>query len=233
MQNPGKEPPHFCAVVHKSSPLMLKPLFITIEGIDGSGKTTQGLMLADHLSRVKGRHSLFTGEPWLGHPISRSIDHQEQATNIPDLTKLLLFGADRSIHVETVIKPALADGTVVVCDRFSDSTVAYQHYGQGLSMMDVQMVNSVSSQGLTPDLTIWLDIHPALAIQRTAKRGDPTPAEQDLAFLNRVRNGYSALCRNYPRRIVRIDGDFPVETLHGVICDRVLAIYRQFAGCRP
>jgi dTMP kinase len=122
--------------------------------------------------------------------------------------ELLLYGADRAQHVESVIKPQLQLGNIVLCDRFTDSTIAYQGYGRGFDRAEIDRVNHLATGGLQSDLTFWLDLDVTIGLQRVVGRGKPDRIEQaNLDFHHRVRQGYQELAHSYPDRIVRIDAD--------------------------
>lgn len=168
--------------------------FIVFEGIDGSGKTTQAKAIADWLPTSgllpEGAKVVLTREPGataLGQGI-RDILLHGKAGSVSPLAELLLFAADRAHHVETVIKPALERGDWVVCDRFTGSTVAYQGYGRGHDLELIGQINKISTQGIEPDLVIWLMIHPDVALQRLA--GSDTFEKEGLDFAWRVHSGY-------------------------------------------
>jgi len=183
-------------------------LFITVEGIEGSGKSTLVRTLSAALGRA-GRDVLVTHEPGdtaLGRSIRAIL---LQATDDPPtpMTELLLYLADRRQHVERVIRPALASGTLVLCDRFSDSTLAYQGYGRGLDLEMVSVLDRHARDGLDPQLTLLLDCDPATGLERARGRaGTADRLEgEPLAFHTRVREGFTALAAADPDRYVVID----------------------------
>lgn len=192
--------------------------FITFEGGEGCGKSTQVRRLAEAL-REKGVEVLLTREPggtWLAEEIRRLI--KDQSTEAPcDRTELLLFLAARAQLVRNVIRPALRAGTWVVSDRFSDSTIAYQGYGRGLPLDIVQAMNEFSCEGLKPDLTLFLDVLPETARARRQDRERVTQTEADRierageAFHARLREGFRELAESEPDRIVTIDANGTVD----------------------
>jgi dTMP kinase len=193
-------------------------LFITIEGIEGGGKTTQVRLLAAALERA-GWPVHVTREPGgtrLGADIRELLLHS--GASIGRLAELFLILADRAEHVETTIRPALRDGAVVLCDRFSDSTLAYQAYGRRLPLDAVRAVESVSRQGLLPDLTFVLDCAVDVGLARTRQRRGDAAADrfegEDVAFHERVREGFLALAREDPRRIHVVDGGRSEQDVH-------------------
>ena len=186
-------------------------MFITLEGGEGSGKSTVARLLAERL-RESGRAVTLTEEPAgtaLGRHVWGMFQHRDQAPVSP-LAELLLFEAARAQHVAEVIRPALARGDVVVCDRFSDSSVAYQGYGRELGEDLVDRLNEVATGGLAPDLTLLLDVPLDVGLARAREANDGGKAadaigEESLAFHRRVRAGFAAIARREPARVVTID----------------------------
>ncbi len=175
-------------------------LFITFEGGEGCGKSTQARALYRRLSRLTIA-TILTHEPGvtpLGKRLSRWLKWEK--TEISPLAELLLFNASRSQLVTEVIQPSLKDGKIVICDRYADSTTAYQSYGRGLDLELARAINNTATQEIKPDLTILLDI-PAEAglIRKKAKRQDRFEQE-DIAFHQRVREGYLKLAASDPQR---------------------------------
>jgi dTMP kinase len=197
-------------------------LFITFEGIEGCGKTTQIRLLAERL-RQSGLEILVTREPG-GCPIADAIRsillHPDSHALVPR-AELLLYAAARAQHVDEVIRPALARGTLVLCDRFIDATVAYQGGGRGLDPSLIASLNSLATDGLLPDLTLLLDMPAAEGLQRARRRNAAAPEEdrferEALDFHCRVRNEYLQLARQQTRFMV-IDASGPIE----VVAERV------------
>jgi dTMP kinase len=125
---------------------------------------------------------------------------------IQDRTELLLYAADRAQHVEEFLKPQLALGAIILCDRYTDSTVAYQGYGRGLDLTLIQQLNQIATNGLSSDLTLWLDVDVEIGLKRARQRGNADRIEQaDLGFHRRVQQGFAQLAASHPQRIVRID----------------------------
>ena len=190
--------------------------FITFEGIEGSGKSTQARRLAEHL-RSEGFEVVQTREPG-GTEITAQIRAllADPASKLDPTAELMLFLADRAQHVATVIRPALAAGKVVVCDRYCDSTLAYQGYGRGHDLAWLEELNRRASHGVTPDLTLWIDCPVEVGLGRAQRRaggpGDRFEIEP-LAFHARIRAGFTELSRRFPRRFVRIDGDLPEDAV--------------------
>jgi len=176
-------------------------VFITLEGGEGVGKTTQQALLVERL-RQEGYACLCTREPGgtaLGKTLRELLLHGDPFS---PLAELLLYAADRAEHVSKVIAPALAAGQVVVCDRFTDSTLAYQGYGRGLDLEKIRQLNHLATGGLQPHLTLWLDLPPEVGLARV---GLADRLEQEhLEFHRRVYQGFQALAAAEPQRIVRI-----------------------------
>lgn len=180
--------------------------FITFEGIDGAGKSTHLAALADRLTAA-GRAVLVTREPG-GTPLAERLRELFLRDPMDDLTELLLVFAARRDHLQQVIRPALAQGTTVLCDRFTDATFAYQGAGRGVDLAWLRTLEAWVHGDLQPDLTLWFDASPAVAAQRRAAVRDADRLEVlDAAFFGRVRDGYGARLSAEPRRIVRIDAE--------------------------
>lgn len=186
---------------------------IVFEGIEGSGKSTQIRHLQTWLRETAwGQQApvVATREPG-GTPLGTALRQLLLSGDDGDLApceraELLLYAADRAQHVETVLKPQLARGAIVLCDRFSDSTIAYQGYGRGLSLSAIEQIDCIATGRLTSDLTVWLDVDVELGQQRARQRGDLDRMERaELAFHQRVRQGFADLAATYPRRIIRVD----------------------------
>lgn len=193
-------------------------MFITIEGIEGGGKTTQVGLLAAALERAKlvVRVTREPGGTKLGEEIRSLLLHS--ATSVGGLAELFLILADRAQHVESLIQPALRAGEVVLCDRFADSTLAYQAYGRELPLEAVRAVESVARQGVLPDLTFVLDCPIEVGLARTRRRRGHAAADrfegEEASFHERVRQGFLALAREDPRRIRVIDGTRAADDVH-------------------
>ena len=189
------------------------PLFITFEGVEGSGKTTQIQRLKRYLTK-KSIPCKVTREPG-GCPIGEKVrkillnpDHRAMTS----LSELLLYEASRAQHVKEVIEPLLRKGVVVLCDRFSDATVAYQGYGRGIDVSVVENLNRFASQGIKPDVTFLLDCPTDLGLKRARKRNWTLNKEREgrfekekIQFHHRVRKGYLFIAKNQPDRLKRID----------------------------
>lgn len=185
--------------------------FLTFEGADGSGKSTQLRLLASRLRR-EGRDIVETAEPG-GTEIGREIRRiflAPETTNLTPLAELLLVFAARAQHVEQVIRPALAQNKIVLCDRFTDSSIAYQGFGRELGEQPVLELDRIVCNGFSPDLTICLklDLESSLARARTReKTKDESRIDaESLAFHKRVLEGYSAIAAKHPGRFHEVDG---------------------------
>ncbi len=184
----------------------MRGLFISVEGVEGSGKTTVVKALADWISQNE-LEVIVTAEPGgtdLGERIRQLLLDPHPSSLIPHpLSEAFLFFADRADHVAKVIRPALEQGKIVLCDRFADSTFAYQSFGLGLSLGLLKGLNGIATGGVMPDLTLLLDIDPEIGLQRIQKK---TVFERyPLPFHQRVRWGYLWLAKHEPNRIKVID----------------------------
>ncbi len=190
-------------------------MFISFEGIDGCGKSTQ-VTLLEAAIRAAGRNVLLVRDP--GHtPLSEAIRGlllDKQQSMMTARTELLLYSAARAQMVETVICPALEARTVVICDRFIDSTIAYQGFGRQLPMADIERCNAVATSGLLPDLTLFLDIPLALSKRRCGDKGADRIELAGDAFFQRVIAGYHHLAFTQPDRVRRLDAERSVAELH-------------------
>ncbi len=211
--------------------------FITIEGPEGGGKTTQAERLRVHLAREPGGGPVHLarepGGTWLGERV-REILLARTAPGAPPtdpLADAFLFNAARRQLVREVIRPAMHAGTTVICARFADSTLAYQGYGGGVRLAQLRALADVATDGLTPDLTILLDLPVEAGLARKAA-GDVTrfEAEFDLAFHRRVRDGFLALAAEDSGRFAVIDATLPVDQVTAAI---VRAVNRQIGSSEP
>jgi dTMP kinase len=204
-------------------------MFITLEGPEGSGKSSQLPDLAEFL-RGQGWDVLTTREPG-GTPIGDQIrqilmrlDNQE----LHPRTEILLFLASRAQLVEQVIKPALREGKLVLCDRFGDSTLAYQGYGHGLDLGTLRTMLDFATDKLKPDLTLLLDVDVETGLQRKRKEDEWNRLDAyALAFHQRVREGYHELCRQEPERWRVIDAMQPKETVQLALRQAVMQFLQE------
>ena len=203
--------------------------FITFEGIDGSGKSTQMRMLASDL-RVKGCNVITTMEPG-GTPLGRRLREAflETEENVSPIAELLLFAADRAQHVELLIKPSIAEGKIVISDRYADATFAYQGAGRGFSETLVNQIVEIATGGLKPDLTLFFDIAVEKALSRTHSRDEAGEKKNRMdsettEFYSRVRSAYLTLAEKEKNRFRIIDGDGSVAEVHA----RVLQVVNEF-----
>lgn len=186
---------------------------IAFEGVEGCGKTTQiqrSLVWLQSLFQLAPESAvLVTREPGgtdLGTKLRQLLLEAAGEQPIQNSAELLLYAADRAQHVEAVLKPQLAKGKIILCDRYVDSTVAYQGYGRELSLSLINQLNQIATGGLTSDLTLWLDLDVEVSLARKQQLGTTDRIEQaDLGFHRRVQRGYTELAQSQPERIVRID----------------------------
>lgn len=216
-----------CTIIEKITGFTVsRGLFITFEGVEGCGKSTQASLLKDHLESM-GRDVVALREPGgtiLGERV-RSILVNPAQEQIDPWAELFMYEACRAQLVANVIRPALSkEGTIVICDRFIDSTVAYQGYGRGLDKEDVSMMNLLATGGLLPDITILLDVEAEAGLERAFARISSCkgPSEdrfekEAIDFHRKVRQGYLALASINPRFAV-VDGRNEIPSIHKEIC---------------
>lgn len=208
---------------------MRGPFFITFEGIDGSGKSSQLKRLGGSLKEM-GADILLTREPGgtqLGEAI-RSILLDPAVVGMSVETEVLLYSASRAQHVAEVIRPALAAGKIVICERYIDSTVAYQCYGGGCDAEAVAAVNRFSTGGLMPDLTLLLDVDPSVGAFRRSSRASDRIEGRGGEFHRKVREGYLRLAEREPDRIAVVDA----SQAFGVVAEQVLEAVVNALGKR-
>ena len=199
---------------------MTRGRFITFEGIDGAGKSTHIEAVAEWL-RGRGETVLLTREPG-GTPLAERLRELFLHEPMDALTEALLVFAGRRDHLHTRIAPALAAGTTVLCDRFTDATFAYQGAGRGFDLEVLAALERWVQQGIQPDLTLWFDGPPAVAAQRRAAAREPDRLESEAeAFFERVRSGYAARCAAAPQRMVRIEADAEREKVRAAVLEAV------------
>ncbi len=201
--------------------------FITLEGLEGAGKSTAMAFVREWFE-ARDRQVTATREPG-GTPLAeqlRDVLKTVRDEPVAESTELLLMFAARAQHVERVIRPALEVGRVVVCDRFTDSSRAYQGAGRGLSAEMIEQLAGIAHADCNPGLTFWLDVPVALGLERAAARETADRFEREaLVFFERVRGGFAALAVRFPERIVRIDGTQPLAAVRAQIESTLEARY--------
>ena len=191
---------------------MKKGLFITVEGADGCGKTTQINLLKNYLEN-QGYQVVLTREPGakgLGEKVREILLNYEGA--VSDRCESFLFLADRAQNIDIIVNPAVNEGKIVLCDRHIDSTVAYQGYGRGLDIDRIKMLNNIATNGRKPDLTIVFDIDVETSMQRVGKNKDRMESA-GIEFHNRVREGYLKIAKEEPERIKVVNS---IQTVNDV-----------------
>jgi dTMP kinase len=209
-------------------------VFITFEGIDGCGKSTQLRLLASEL-RMRGLEVVSTREPG-GTTLGKLIRNLllDPQIEVDPLAELLLFAADRAQHVRTLLRPAIESGSVVLSDRYADATAAYQGAGRNFTPATIAEVIRIATGGLKPDLTLIFDLAVAEGLSRTSRRTNETDDRkdrldaEDAAFHTRVRNAYLQLARDEPERVRIIDAGGSITETH----DRVIEVVMPFLESR-
>jgi dTMP kinase len=198
-------------------------MFITFEGLDYSGKSTQAKLLAEHLNS-KNIKNILLREPG-GTTISekiREIILDKEHFEMTPLTEFMLFSASRSQLVSQIIKPHLQKGYVVLCDRYYDSSTAYQSFGGSMELNEVLQVNDIATGGLVPDLTFFIDISPEDSFARSHSRKSKDRMEtKNLQFFNRVYHGFKEIATNNPARFVIINGLLTISQIQSRITETV------------
>ena len=199
---PGRPKGEYRSAQHEGNPLTGR--FISFEGIDGAGKSTHITALQAWLG-ARGHDVVLTREPG-GSPLAEELRELVLHQPMDALSETLLIFAARRDHLRNRIEPALARGAIVLCDRFTDATFAYQGAGRGFDLAVLAQLESWVQQGRQPDLTFWFDLPPQVAAERRAAVRTPDRFEQlDTAFFTRVREGYALRMANAPQRFVRLD----------------------------
>lgn len=201
---------------------MMQGLFITFEGPDGCGKTTQMKLLAEYLEK-KGEEVVLTREPGgkgLGEKVREILLNYDG--EVSDRCESFLFLADRAQNIDIIVNPAVKEGKIVLCDRHIDSTVAYQGYGRGLDIERINMLNNLATNGKKPDLTFVFDVDVETSMKRVGKEKDRMESA-GIDFHNRVRQGYLELAKQEPNRIKVIDATKSIEEIH----DEVINILKK------
>jgi len=199
-------------------------MFITFEGPEGGGKSTQIRLLAERLHDA-GHDVVTTREPGgtsIGDQI-RDVLHNTANTDMSPTTELLLYSASRAQLVAEIIRPALAEGRVVLCDRFADSSMAYQGYGRGLDLEVLRELTAIATGGLEPELTFLLDLDVERGLGRRVERGEEMNRLdlEAISFHQRVRDGYHTLAAADPTRWIIVDAEQPVESIQAELWDVV------------
>jgi len=204
---------------------MKKGLFITFEGVDGCGKSTQLELLKDYFIK-SGRKVVVTREPGakgLGETIRTIL--LDYDGDVSDRCESFLFLADRAQNIDIIVKPALKEGKIVLCDRHTDSSAAYQGYGRGLDIEQINYLNDLATNSLKPDLTFVFDIDTETSMARVGKNQDRMEKE-GIEFQNRVRKGYLEIARKEPNRVKVINASKSIEEIH----NEVLKIIKKHTG---
>lgn len=199
---------------------MDRGLFITFEGADGCGKTTQ-IKLLDEYLRAKGYQTLLTREPGskgLGEKLREILLNYDG--DVSPVAESFLFLADRAQHVDCIIKPALDKGIIVLCDRHTDSTLAYQGYGRGLDLEEIRKLNKIATSGLTPDLTIVFDVDIETSQARVGAEKDRMESA-GIEFFQRVRHGFLEIAKQEPARVKVINSADSIENIHKRVVELV------------
>lgn len=208
-------------------------MFFSFEGGEGAGKSTQIEALATWL-RAQGYQVLVTRQPGgssYGRRIRTLILERDLAESLSPRAELFLYLADRAQHVDTVIRPALARGEIVLCDRYTDSTLAYQGYGRGLPLQELKMLNQLATGGLKPDRIFWLDLDPQLGSIRIGDRSDKDRLESEtLDFHQRVRQGYAELAAADPERWIYVDASQSQQVVYTCLQQAITAV---LCGAQP
>lgn len=211
-------------------------LFLTFEGIEGCGKSTQAKKLVKYLQQ-RGYSVIHTKEPGgtaLGSNL-RKLVLCSNGINISREAELFLYAADRAQHVQEIILPALQDGKIIICDRFTDATVAYQGYARGVDRAVINNINGLATSGLVPNITILMDLAVTEGLARALARNqkhDPSKREdrfeqEGRAFHEKVRQGYLNLAKIEPDRIKVIDANKTIDQVHEDIIKKVLPLLKR------
>jgi dTMP kinase len=204
----------------------MKGIFISFEGIEGTGKTIQSRLLYEHLTK-KGYEVTLTEEPGgtrIGFKIRDLLLSVENKGMTP-LAELLLYNASRAQHIQEVILPVINKGAIVITDRFTDSTVAYQGYGRGIDLSYIDSIDLIATERLRPDITILLDLDVEVGLRRNRGVNKMDRLElEDVEFHKRVRSGYLEIATKEPERIKLVDASEGIEQVH----NRIIKIIMDF-----
>lgn len=204
-------------------------MFVTLEGGEGTGKSTQIRLLGPRITEELGEEVIVTREPGgteLGNKL-RQILLDSETGDISSTTELFIFEASRSDHCDQ-IRSWLDAGLIVLCDRFTDSSIAYQGYGGGMNVNRIKRLNSLATARLAPELTILLDIDVTTGLERAYGRGDPSRFDaKSVCYHQLVREGFQQIARNEPERVVLIDASGTEDEVHQAIWDVFMAKYTE------
>lgn len=213
-------------------------IFVTFDGPEGCGKSTQAKLLADLLSSMEYTVTLTQdpGGTFIGDKV-REVLLDPTHSKMTPMAELFLFLASRRQLVDETIKPALSKGNIVICSRYTDATLAYQGYGRGLDLALLKELNDVATDNIYPELTILLDINPEIGLMRVKDRsakesglvfGEMDRIEEErIAFHNKVREGYLDLCKNEPERIKKLDADDTLENVQAEVKGLVIDVLEK------
>jgi len=206
----------------------MRGIFLTVEGIDGCGKTTQAELLSNYLIR-RGFSVVRTREPG-GTSLAEDLRNilLNPKNLIYPMTELFLYAASRAQHTQELIKPSLEDGKIVICERYIDASVAYQGYGRGIDLSIIERLNEIATEGLKPDITILfdIDVEKAFELKRRNSFLFDRLEMEEIEFHKRVRNGYLEIAKKEKRfRIIKVDGS--VKDVH----NRVIEVWEDFYRC--
>lgn len=204
---------------------MTKGLFITFEGADGCGKTTQLNLLNEYLEK-EGYNVLVTREPGakgLGEKVREILLNYDG--EVSDRCESFLFLADRAQHIDIIVNPAIKEGKIILCDRHTDSTIAYQGYGRGLDINQIKMLNNLATQGRVPDLTFVFDVDIKTSMSRVGKEKDRMESA-GAEFFNRVRQGYLEIAKQEPKRVKVIDSTKTIEEVFEEVKTTILQLLK-------
>jgi len=193
-------------------------MFITLEGVEACGKSTQAKLLKEYFLK-KGKKVFLTKEPG-GFPFSeklRDLLLHNKSFDLCPKAEFLLFSASRAEHTHKYISKYLAKNYIVICDRYTDSSLAYQGFARGLSIEDIQLVNDFSSDSLTPKFTFYISIPIELSIKRLSHISKDKIEKENFAFHKALENGFNSLYEKNKKRIIKIDGKLPIKQVHNQI----------------
>ena len=198
--------------------------FITFEGGEGVGKSTN-IQFVEQLLKQQGIQVIVTREPGgtdIAEIIREELLKKSHSEPLADTAELLLMFAARAQHIEQKIRPALQQGIWVLCDRFTDSTIAYQGYARGLPLAEIETLKSIAQHGLEPDATFWLDAPIEVGMARAKNRGPADRFEVEaMTFFEKVRQGFSELANKHPERIVKVDASKALDEVQAQLASKL------------